>query len=163
MSTMDVRGVLQIPSCPVCLETYKLDQRIPRRLSCGHSCCRVCELRLIEVKNMIMTSCHILRRVTVKNDSKTPIITFLQVHGNNFPCPICRESNAGSQVNNDIIDNLKSITTARRVNQHLMEQNAELQETVREQDTEIRRLKMKHKTPFGRWGREEDYYTPPTP
>ena len=33
---------LQLPECPVCLQTYDSDQAIPRVLACGHTACEAC-------------------------------------------------------------------------------------------------------------------------
>ncbi|XP_071737798.1 uncharacterized protein [Rutidosis leptorrhynchoides] len=38
--------VMDLPECPVCLEAFDGESRIPRVLACGHSTCQICLLHL---------------------------------------------------------------------------------------------------------------------
>ena len=58
--------VIDIISCPICLEYYKH----PRNLKCGHSFCTTC-LHLIKINNEIV--CPLCRNITVFNKSFTLI------------------------------------------------------------------------------------------
>jgi len=55
--------LLDIISCPICLEPYKH----PRNLDCGHSYCTTC-LHLIKINNEII--CPLCRKSTYFNENK---------------------------------------------------------------------------------------------
>jgi len=93
--------VIDIISCPICLEYYKH----PRNLKCGHSFCTTC-LHLIKIKNEIV--CPLCRTITkfdkdftlVDLSVNTILISMIDNTNNNF------NDNFNNNFNNNLSDNL---------------------------------------------------------